>query len=72
MKATVFDFLCSALVNSRTFFPVLVGRMFFISGGDGGVCVGGGQFFLPITFFLNKPKILNNLKYHNRMYVRVS
>ena len=49
MKATIFDFLCSALVNSTTFFAVVVGCIFF-SGGDGGVCVGGGGFCFHIFF----------------------
>ena len=30
MKATVFDFLCSALVNSKSFFAGVVGRIFFM------------------------------------------
>ena len=50
---------------------MVVGRIFF-SGGDGGVCVGGGDFFLPSFFFLKKPSFLNNLKSPNQMYVRVS
>ena len=44
MKATVFDFLCSALVNSKTFFAVVMGRI-FLSGGDGAVGAGGGTYF---------------------------
>ena len=70
MKAKVFDFLCSALMNSRTFLRWWWGVFFSVVVMVVSVLVGG--IFFCLVFFLKKLNFLNNLKSPNQMYVRVS
>ena len=51
MKATVFDFLCSALMNSRTFLRRWWGVFFSVVVMLVSVLVGGDFFFAYLDLF---------------------